>query len=137
MFEFDESHFICYLLCALVEPGSVTIIVQEKFLLSTPSFLLVILCPEFSRYLRSFLRWFFRRTLKLTAYLHLVLSQRMCGGIPPLHCNKLRYLLYCSCETIWHAPVPVYNSRRLYVSCDSDYTSKATMELYVPQVRLQ
>ena len=56
MFEFDESHFICYLLCALVEPGSVTIIVQEKFLLSTPSFLLVILCPEFSRYLRSFLR---------------------------------------------------------------------------------
>jgi len=137
MFEFDESQCICELPCALDERGSVPITVLEKFLMSNPSFLVVIPCPEFSTYLRSFLRGIIRWTFKLTAYLHLVPSQRMCGGITPLHSNQLRYLLYCSTDTIWHASVPVYNSPRLSVSSGSDYTSKATMELYVPQVRLQ
>jgi len=41
--------------------------------------------------------------------------QRMCGSIPQLHSNQLRYLLYRSTETIWPAPVPGRNSRRLSV----------------------
>ena len=52
------------------------------------------------------------RTMKLTAHLHLVPSQRMRGSILVLHSNELRYLLHCGTETIWHAPVPVHNSRR-------------------------
>jgi len=112
-FGFDECLSICWLSCILNELGSVPIIVQKKILLSKLSFLFVIPCPEFSPYVRSFLRGIIRRNLKLTAHLHLVPLQTMRGGIPVLHSNQLRYLLYCSTETIWHAPVPVHNSRRL------------------------
>ena len=80
--------------------------------LANPSFMVVIPCPEISMYLRPLQRGIIRRTLNLAAYFHLVPTQRMCGGIPLLHSNQLRYFLYCSTETIWHAPVPAYNSRR-------------------------
>jgi len=112
MFEFDECLSICWLSCVLNERGSIPIKVEKKFLLSNPSFLVVIPCLQFSPYLRSFLRWIIRRNLKLTVHLHLVPSQRMRGGIPVLHINQLRYLLYCSTGKIWYAPVPVYIFRR-------------------------
>ena len=112
MFEFEECLSIICLSYVLDEPGSVPIIVRKKLLLSNPSFLFVIPCLEFSRHLRSLLQGIDRRTLKLTAHLHLVPSQRLCGDIPVLHSNQLRYLFHCSTETIWHAPVPVHNSRR-------------------------
>jgi hypothetical protein len=41
------------------------------------------------------------------------LVQRIRGDIPPMHSNQLRYLLYCSTEKIWPAPVPGFSSRRL------------------------
>ena len=61
----------------------------------------------------------------------------MRGGIPLLHSNQLRYIFYRGTETIWHAPFPGYNPRSLSVSSGSDYPSKATRKLYVPQVLLQ
>jgi len=112
MFEFDECLSICWLSCVLNDRGSVPIKVEKKFLLSNPSFLVVIPRLQFSPYLRSFLRWIIRRNLKLTAHLHLVPSQRMRGGISVLQSNQLRYLLYCSTETVWPAPVPVHIFRR-------------------------
>ena len=112
MLQFDECQSICWLSCVLDEPGSVPIILQKKFFLSNPSFPFLIPYPEFSRYLRSLLQGIDRRTFKLTAHLHLVPSKRMRGGMSVPQLNKLRYLIYCSTETIWLEPVPVHNSRR-------------------------
>ena len=116
---------------------SVPITLQEKFLLSKLHFLVVTPCAEFSTYLRHLMRGIIRRTLKFTAYLHLVLSHRKGGGIPVLHSNQLLYLLYRGTENIWHAPFSGYNPRSLSVSSGSDYPFKAKRKLYVPQVRLQ
>ena len=61
---------------------------QDTFLFSNPSFLFVRTGLKFSAYC-WFLPWQnIRQKLKLTAHLHLVLWQRMRGGISLLHCNN-------------------------------------------------
>ena len=98
--EVDEAQCIWLLAHGLNERGSVPITIQDTFLLSIPSFLVVTQCLAFSRYRLSCLRRTERRKLKLTAHIYLVPSQRMRGGILLLHGNQTRYLLYASTEKI-------------------------------------
>jgi hypothetical protein len=103
-----------------VRNGLVPIGVHEKFLLSSPSFLVATPCLECIAYRWFYLRGTIQLNVKLTEHLLLVPSKRMRGGIPLLHSNQLRNLLYRSPEIICSAPVPGCNSRRFCVSSDSD-----------------
>jgi hypothetical protein len=126
MSEVDEPQCICRSAYRLYELVSVPIILQHNLLLSNPSFLLVTPCHECIAYQWFFLRGTIRWKLILTVHLYLVPSQRMRGDITVLHSNQLRYLLYCSTETIWHALGTGCNFRRYFFSYDSDKPSKAT-----------
>jgi len=130
--EVDETLCIWCLTYDLDERRSVPFTMQATFLLLNLSFLVVTPGLEFSAYRWFFLRRTICRKLKLTAHLHLVPSQRMRGGIPLLHSNEIRYLLYRSAETIWPAPVPGCNSGRLSLISDSDYPYKVMWKIYVP-----
>ena len=86
--EVDEAQCVWRLAHGLDERGSIPIIMQDTFLFSNPSFLVVRPGLEFSAYW-WFLPWQnIRQKLKLTAHLHLVPWQRMRGGISLLHSNN-------------------------------------------------
>jgi len=86
--EVDEATSEYRLALGLDERGSIPIIMQDTFLFSNPSFLVVRPGLEFSAYW-WFLPWQnIRQKLNLTAYLLLVLWQRMRIGMSLLHSNN-------------------------------------------------
>ena len=86
----------------------------RKFILSSPSFLVVTPRLESVAYRRFILTGNIRRNLKLTTYIHAVPSQKMPGGVPLVQINQLPYILYRIVETSWPARFPGSKYRRLY-----------------------
>ena len=113
------------------ERGSVPVIfLVNVFFLSKTSFLAVTQCLVF-RVLPLFRSaGKYLSEVKLTAYLHLVPSQRrqvIRVGIPQLQSNQIRYIFYRITETIWPTTFPVCNSGILSVSSDSELPSKPSV----------
>jgi hypothetical protein len=69
----------------LYEGGSVAIIVEEIIPLFNSSFVICQAMPPINMYRWSFQLENIHPNLKLSAYLHLVLSQGMSGYVPPLY----------------------------------------------------
>jgi len=101
--EVDETQFLWLLDFSLDERSSVLIILQENFLLSNPSFMVVTLCLECIAYQWFFVRRTICRNLKLIDHLSQVPSQRMLAGMFVLHSNRILNVIYRNTEKKWPA----------------------------------
>jgi hypothetical protein len=101
--EFDESQCLWLLDFSLDDRSSVLINLQENFLLSNPSFMVVTPCLNCIAYQWFFVRRIICRNLKLIDHLSLASSQRMLAGMSVLHSNRIRNVSYRNTEKKWPA----------------------------------